>query len=72
MPNLPSSEKKTVLMAYEESIGFMCGTEVLDKDGISACVRAAELISYLSQIGQTLTDKLGRFIQHVMIVYFRI
>ncbi|KAL1139480.1 hypothetical protein AAG570_006464, partial [Ranatra chinensis] len=36
-----------VLFAFEEAIGFMCGTAVLDKDGVSAAVRVAELASYL-------------------------
>lgn len=49
---------KDVLFAYEEAIGFMCGTQVLDKDGISAGVRAAELSAYLEMLGLTLSDKL--------------
>lgn len=57
-PNLPESERKHVLLAYEEAIGFMCGTAVLDKDGISAGLRAAELIAFLGKRNQTLTDKL--------------
>ena len=46
----------------------MCGTNVLDKDGISACVVLAELACYLAQDGMTLTqqlenifDKYGKF-----------
>eukprot|EP00094_Tigriopus_californicus_P008514 TCALIF_08206-PA protein Name:"Similar to PGM2 Phosphoglucomutase-2 (Homo sapiens)" AED:0.04 eAED:0.04 QI:1733/0.87/0.77/1/0.87/0.88/9/0/593 len=57
-PNLSESERKHVLLAYEEAIGFMCGTAVLDKDGISAGLRAAELIAFLGKRNQTLTDKL--------------
>ena len=38
---------KTVLFAYEEAIGFMCGTTVLDKDGISAGLEALQLAVYL-------------------------
>ncbi|XP_040583283.1 phosphopentomutase isoform X2 [Lepeophtheirus salmonis] len=51
---------KTVLMAFEESIGYMCGTSVLDKDGITAAVRMTELIAYLHlrESGKTLLDKL--------------
>jgi len=49
---------KKVLFAYEEAIGFMCGSKVLDKDGISAGVRVAELAAYLETIGLTLSDKL--------------
>jgi len=51
-------DNKTVLFAYEEAIGFMCGSKVLDKDGISAGVRVAELAAYLETIGLTLSDKL--------------
>lgn len=51
-------ENKDVLFAYEEAIGFMCGTKVLDKDGISAGVRVAELSAYLEKLGLTLSDKL--------------
>lgn len=49
---------KSVLFAYEEAIGFMCGTEVLDKDGISAGIRVAEMAAYLSKKDMSLMDKL--------------
>lgn len=49
---------KTVLFAYEEAIGFMCGPHVLDKDGVSAATRVAEMAAYLQTIGLTLIDKL--------------
>lgn len=52
------NEGKDILFAYEEAIGFMCGTKVLDKDGISAGVRVAELSAYLEMLGLTLSDKL--------------
>ncbi|EZA54197.1 Phosphoglucomutase-2 [Ooceraea biroi] len=52
------AEGKTVLFAYEEAIGFMCGSKVLDKDGISAGIRVAELAAYLETVGLTLSDKL--------------
>ncbi|KAL6256835.1 hypothetical protein P5V15_011774 [Pogonomyrmex californicus] len=52
------NNNKEVLFAYEEAIGFMCGSKVLDKDGISAGVRVAELTAYLETIGLTLSDKL--------------
>ena len=48
-----------VLLAYEEAIGYMCSTAVLDKDGVSAAVRVAELIAYLDKDGLTLHDKLN-------------
>jgi len=52
------TEGKIVLFAYEEAIGFMCGSKVLDKDGISAGVHIAELAAYLETLGLTLSDKL--------------
>ena len=36
----------------------MCGSRVLDKDGISALVRGLELIAHLDKDGLTLHDKL--------------
>jgi len=41
---------KKVLMAYEEAIGYMCGTHVLDKDGITAILDVAQLATYLDQV----------------------
>ena len=51
-------EGEVVLFAYEEAIGFMCGTEVLDKDGVSAAVVVTELIRALEREGLLLTDQL--------------
>ena len=39
--------------------GFMYGTNVLDKDGISAAVVMAEMAAYLSRQGITLTEQLN-------------
>ena len=39
--------------------GFMFGTNVLDKDGISAAVVMAEMAAYLSRQGLTLTEQLN-------------
>lgn len=49
---------EVVLFAYEEAIGFMCGTEVLDKDGVSAAAALGELIVYLENENLELTDQL--------------
>ncbi|CAH2225877.1 glucose 1,6-bisphosphate synthase [Pelobates cultripes] len=49
---------KTVLFAFEESIGYMCGTAVLDKDGVSAAVVVAEMATYLDSIGVNLEGQL--------------
>ena len=56
--NADENDKHKVMMAFEESIGYMCGTQVLDKDGVSGAIRAAELIAYLDQMNMTLVDKL--------------
>lgn len=50
---------ETVLFAYEEAIGFMCGTEVLDKDGVSAAAVVGELIAHLETKNMDLTDQLN-------------
>uniref|UniRef100_H3ABG6 Phosphoglucomutase 2 like 1 n=2 Tax=Latimeria chalumnae TaxID=7897 RepID=H3ABG6_LATCH len=49
---------KEVLFAFEESIGFMCGTAVLDKDGVSASVVVAEMASYLEDRNVTMAQQL--------------
>jgi len=61
-------DNKVVLFAYEEAIGFMCGSKVLDKDGISAGVRVAELAAYLETIGLTLSDKLEEIYEEYVIL----
>ncbi|VDK72381.1 unnamed protein product [Litomosoides sigmodontis] len=48
---------KTVLFAWEESIGFMLG-HALDKDGITAAATFAELTSYLYSKQLTLAQQL--------------
>jgi phosphoglucomutase/phosphopentomutase len=51
---------KTVLFAFEEAIGFMCGTRVLDKDGITAEAIVAEMAVYLHAVEKrTLNEQLG-------------
>ncbi|XP_051155000.1 glucose 1,6-bisphosphate synthase [Leptopilina boulardi] len=52
-------EGKHVLFAFEEAIGFMCGQKVLDKDGISAGTRLAEMAAYLETMGLSLREKLN-------------
>jgi phosphoglucomutase/phosphopentomutase len=49
---------QTVLFAFEEAIGFMVGTAVLDKDGISAGIRVAEMAAELKLKGLTLNNQL--------------
>ncbi|KAJ8968678.1 hypothetical protein NQ317_003907 [Molorchus minor] len=42
----------------EQAIGFMCSTDVLDKDGVSAAMHFATMASFLYDRGQTLVEKL--------------
>uniref|UniRef100_A0A1A9W0Z2 Phosphoglucomutase-2 n=1 Tax=Glossina brevipalpis TaxID=37001 RepID=A0A1A9W0Z2_9MUSC len=52
-------QDKHVLFAFEEAIGFMFSTAVLDKDGVSAATHLATMICYLQATeGLTLTEKL--------------
>ena len=44
---------REVLFAYEEAIGYMFGTTVLDKDGISAAAVMAEYGGWLYSTGKT-------------------
>ena len=47
-----------VIFAFEEAIGFMYGSNVLDKDGVSAAAVMAEFIVELDKQGKTLGDQL--------------
>ncbi|NWU96498.1 PGM2L synthase, partial [Upupa epops] len=51
---------REVLFAFEESIGFMCGTAVLDKDGVSAAVVVAEMAAFLDTKSLRLAQQLLR------------
>lgn len=61
MGNLSDSllnKNEEVLFAFEEAIGFMFGTTVLDKDGISAAVVIGELAGYLYSHKRTFSSLL--------------
>ncbi|KAI5625637.1 glucose 1,6-bisphosphate synthase [Silurus asotus] len=49
---------KEVIFSFEESIGFLCGRMVLDKDGVSAAVVVAEMAVYLHTKNITLNQQL--------------
>jgi len=49
----------TILFAFEEALGYMCGIDVPDKDGVSAASHLCELAVYLEKSGMTLTDQLN-------------
>lgn len=52
-------EGKTVLFAFEEAIGFMFSSTVLDKDGVSAGAHLATLASYLKdKFNRSLSEQL--------------
>lgn len=53
------NQDKRVVFAFEEAIGFMCGSAVLDKDGVSAAVHLATMAAYLHHHGLTLTQQLA-------------
>ncbi|CAL8353998.1 unnamed protein product [Lota lota] len=53
-----SSAGHQVLFAFEESIGFLCGAMVPDKDGVSSAVVVAEMSSYLQTKNLSLTQQL--------------
>jgi phosphoglucomutase len=46
----------TFLFGFEESYGFLSGTEVRDKDGVNAVMLIAEAASYYKKRGMTLAD----------------
>ncbi|XP_063061690.1 glucose 1,6-bisphosphate synthase [Engraulis encrasicolus] len=47
-----------VIFSFEESIGFLCGGMVPDKDGVSAAVVVAEMAAYLHTKNLTLNQQL--------------
>ncbi|XP_028902350.1 phosphoglucomutase-2 [Ornithorhynchus anatinus] len=49
---------KSVLFAFEEAIGYMCSSYVLDKDGVSAAAITAELASFLDTKNISLSQQL--------------
>merc|ERR1712018_659246 len=56
-------EGKQCLFAFEEAIGFMCGSAVLDKDGISGACGVAQLCNYLYAKGSCLANQLPEIYQ---------
>jgi phosphomannomutase len=52
------SDDNQCLFAYEEALGYMVGSMVWDKDGLSALVAFAQLTAELASQGQTIWDRL--------------
>ncbi len=48
--DLINNENKEVIFCFEEAIGFLCSSNVLDKDGISAEAIMAEMAVYLESV----------------------
>ena len=62
----------TFMFGFEESYGFLSGTEVRDKDGVNAVMLIAEAASFYKKRGMTLADavdelceKYGWYADHV-------
>ncbi|KAK5618807.1 Glucose 1,6-bisphosphate synthase [Crenichthys baileyi] len=53
-----SKTGKRVIFAFEESIGFLCGSMVPEKDGVSAAVVVAEMAVYLQTKKLSLNQQL--------------
>ncbi|QQY78811.1 phosphoglucomutase [Keratinibaculum paraultunense] len=49
----------TFIMGYEESIGYVYGTIVRDKDGVISSMLIAEMTAYYKKQGKTLLDELN-------------
>ncbi len=49
----------TFIMGYEESIGYVYGTIVRDKDGVISSMLIAEMAAYYKKQGKTLLDELN-------------
>jgi phosphomannomutase len=53
-------EHNEFLFAYEEALGYTIGTQVRDKDGLSALVVFAQLVEELKSQGRTVWDLLAQ------------
>ena len=48
----------TFMFGFEESFGYLSGTQVRDKDGVNACMLIAETAAFYKKQGMTLYDAL--------------
>lgn len=53
-----AKQGKKVIFCFEEAIGFMCSSAVVDKDGVSAMCNFATMTTYLYSKNLTITEKL--------------
>lgn len=56
---LDTTKDKEYIFGYEESIGYVTGTLVRDKDGVSSSMMLAEAAAYYKTKGKTLVDVLN-------------
>ncbi|MEZ8613962.1 phospho-sugar mutase [Vibrio sp. 10N.222.51.C8] len=54
------NDQNDFLFAYEEALGYTIGTQVRDKDGLSAIVVFAQLVEELKSQGRTVWDLLAQ------------
>ncbi|XP_057686038.1 glucose 1,6-bisphosphate synthase [Corythoichthys intestinalis] len=54
---------KTVLFAFEESIGFLCGSLIPEKDGVSTAAVMAEMASFLHERNLSFQQQLHNIYQ---------
>jgi phosphoglucomutase/phosphopentomutase len=72
-----SAAGKTVLLSYEEALGYCCGDLLCDKDGVHAAVVFASMVKYykrteeksIAQVMESLYDKYGRFVSYNSYVF---
>ena len=57
------SDEKNFIFGYEESIGYVIGTFVRDKDAVSASLMLAEAAAYYKKKGLTLVDVLNQLFE---------
>lgn len=60
---LDKTKDKTMIMGYEESIGYAVGTFVRDKDAVTSAMLFAEAAAFYSAEGKTLVDVLNDLYQ---------
>ena len=53
------------IMGYEESYGYLIGTDVRDKDAVVSTMMVAEMAAYYKSVGKTLLDRLDEIFEEV-------
>ncbi|RUS90294.1 hypothetical protein EGW08_001983, partial [Elysia chlorotica] len=64
-------EGKHVLFAFEEAIGYMCGSTVLDKDGVTTAAVVAELVNHLYSNQGSLSQQLEVIYKRILNPHFQ-